>query len=91
MAKFHDVKVTLISQSRKCHRGHRVGDEWIVGGVTPAGICLGAFSSLLPYITVLRFGGDFPWETQDGEGTFACPDHLVCNVFHLQRLGRESS
>jgi uncharacterized repeat protein (TIGR04076 family) len=87
MARFHDVKITLVSQHRRCHAGHQVGDEWVVGRRTPGGMCLGAFSSLVPYLTTLRFGGNFPWEDHEGEGTFACPDHLVCNVFHLKRVG----
>ena len=89
MAGFHKVKVTLVGQSRTCHAGHKLGDEWVVGRFTPAGMCMGAFSSLLPYITTLRFGGSFPWEEREGEATLACPDHHVCNVFHLQRLAEQ--
>ena len=59
MAKRYDVKITLKSQLRKCPAGHCVGDEFLVGRHTPAGMCLGAFNSLLPFITTLRFGGSF--------------------------------
>ncbi len=84
--KAFEVEITLVSQKRRCHRGHQVGDRWRVGRTTPAGLCLGAFASLLPYLTALRFGGDFPWERNAGEGTFCCPDPEVLNVFHLRRL-----
>ncbi|HOP06670.1 MAG TPA: TIGR04076 family protein [candidate division Zixibacteria bacterium] len=86
MSKRHDVKVTLVSQLGKCPAGHKVGDEFIVGRHTPAGICLGAFGSLLPFITTLRYGGSFPWEKTEGEGTFCCPDPKVVNTFKLERL-----
>ena len=62
MADRYDVRITLVSQKKACPAGHRIGDEFLVQGTTPEGICMGAFSSLLPYITTLRFGGSFPWE-----------------------------
>jgi uncharacterized repeat protein (TIGR04076 family) len=86
MAKRYDVKITLISQLKECPAGHRIGDEFIVGRKTPGGLCMGAFASLLPYITTLRFGGSFPWEENPDEGTFCCPDPKVVNVFRLCRL-----
>jgi uncharacterized repeat protein (TIGR04076 family) len=86
MTKQYDVRITLKSQLRTCPAGHKVGDEFLVGRYTPGGICLGAFASLLPYITTLRYGGSFPWEEKPGAGTFCCPDPEVVNVFHLERV-----
>ena len=86
MAKRYDIKITLISQLRKCPNGHKVGDEFVVGKYTPGGLCMGAFASLLPYITTLRFGGSFPWEKSPDGGTFCCPDPKVVNVFRLERI-----
>ena len=86
MSKRHDVRVTLVSQIKSCPAGHKVGDVFIVGRHTPAGMCLGAFGSLLPFISTLRYGGSFPWEKIEGEGTFCCPDPKVVNTFKLERL-----
>jgi len=86
MTKRYDVRITLIAQSGTCPNGHRVGDEFLVGRTTPAGLCMGAFASLLPYITTLRFGGSFPWEAKQGTATFCCPDPEVGNIFRLERL-----
>jgi uncharacterized repeat protein (TIGR04076 family) len=86
MAKRWDVRVTLVSQRKRCPNGHKVGDELVVGRLTPAGLCMGAFASMLPYITTLRFGGSFPWEKTEGQGSFCCPDAEVCNVFRLERV-----
>ncbi len=86
MADRYDVKITLVSQLKKCHNGHKVGDSFIAGRLTPGGLCMGAFCSLIPYITALRFGGSFPWEKQKGQGTFCCPDPEVLNIFHLERI-----
>ena len=85
MARRYDVRITLVSQRKKCPNGHKVGDQWLVGRKTPAGVCLGAFNSLAPFIATLRFGGNFPWE-KDDEGTFCCPDPEVVNVFRLERV-----
>jgi uncharacterized repeat protein (TIGR04076 family) len=86
MAKRYDVEITLLAQKKKCPAGHKVGDQFLVGRKTPAGICMGAFGSLLPFITTLRFGGAFPWEKNAAEGTFCCPDPEVVNVFRLRRV-----
>ncbi len=86
MARRYDVRITLVSQQGTCPNGHHPGDEWLVARTTPAGLCLGAFGSLLPYLTTLRFGGSFPWEKQEGAGTFCCPDPKVVNVFRLERI-----
>jgi len=86
MAKRYNVKIKLVSQLKKCPAGHQVGDEFVVGRHTPGGICMGAFGSLMPFITALRFGGSFPWEKNPDEGTFCCPDPKVVNVFHLERI-----
>jgi uncharacterized repeat protein (TIGR04076 family) len=85
MSRRYDVRITLTAQLEKCPNGHRVGDRWVVGRKTPAGLCLGAFNSLFPFITTLRYGGNFPWE-EEGEGTFCCPDPKVVNTFRLERL-----
>ncbi|UCG60682.1 MAG: TIGR04076 family protein [Candidatus Zixiibacteriota bacterium] len=86
MAKYYDVKITLVSQLKNCPAGHKVGDEFIVSNKTPAGMCMGAFCSLMPYIQVLKFGGAFFWVKEEGVGTMCCPDPNVVNTFRLQRL-----
>jgi uncharacterized repeat protein (TIGR04076 family) len=86
MAKRYDVKITLISQLKKCPAGHRVGDEFLVSGYTPGGMCMGAFGSLMQFITTLRYGGSFPWEKDPHSVTFCCPDPKVVNVFRLERV-----
>ena len=86
MARYYDVKITLVSQLKKCPAGHKVGDVFYVRGRTPEGMCMGAFGSLFPFISGLRFGGSFPWEKEEGAGTFCCPDPEVVNTFRLERI-----
>ena len=79
------IRIRLLSQRRECPNGHAPGEEWIVDGKTPAGMCLSAFHSLSPFLMTLRFGGNFPWEPE-GTVTVCCPDSQVVNVFRLERI-----
>jgi len=85
-----DVRITVVAQAAKCPNGHKVGDEFVVGRTTPAGLCIGAFASLLPYITVLGCGGSFPWAADQKSVTFCCPDPKIHNTFRLERLEDEA-
>ena len=86
MAESYDVAVRVISQKGTCALEHKVGDEWIIKGKTPEGICLSAFNSLFPSAQVLRFGGAFPWEGNPDVTIIACPDAENPVVLELRRL-----
>ena len=86
MAGSYKVSVEVISQQGSCEAGHKVGDRWVIGEKTPEGLCIFAFSSLLPFITPLMFGGSFPWEKDPDMTTVACPDGQNPVVFELRRL-----
>jgi len=88
MAEGYDVVARVISQKGTCAAEHKVGDEWVIGSKTPAGICLSAFDVMHPCIRVLMFGGSFPWETDPDIATVACPDAENPVVFELRRLRR---
>ncbi len=60
MADRYSVKAKVISQKGNCVNGHKVGDEFVIGRTTPAGICLPAFNSFFPDLRVLMFGGVSP-------------------------------
>ncbi|MGD8238097.1 MAG: TIGR04076 family protein [Armatimonadota bacterium] len=69
------MAVTITVKSGTCHGGfHEVGQETQVERGTPAGMCWGACGAVLPYLTALRFGADFPWESEKGCAVIHCPD-----------------
>ena len=35
---------------------------------------MGAWHAIAPYLTTLRFGGNFPWEKEKGVVAIHCPD-----------------
>jgi len=80
------VIARVISQTGSCAAGHRVGDEFVIGQTTPAGLCSWAYYSLFPFAEVLQFGGSFPWEESSEKTTVACPDPENPVVFELRVL-----
>jgi uncharacterized repeat protein (TIGR04076 family) len=86
MTERYEIAAKVVSQKGTCAAEHKVGEEWVIGGKTPQGICIGAFDSLYPYVLVLRFGGTFPWETDPDVTAVVCPDPENPVVFELRRL-----
>ena len=81
-----EIVARVISQKGTCESGHKVGDEFVIGQQTPAGLCSWAFTALFPFAEVLQFGGSFPWESDPGKATVACPDAGNPVVFELRRV-----
>jgi uncharacterized repeat protein (TIGR04076 family) len=86
MADSYDVQIMVISQKGLCGAGHKVGDKWIIGSTTPAGICSITYNVLYPNIRTFKFGGVLPWEKNPDVCTMACPDPDNPVVFELKRL-----
>ena len=80
------VIAKVISQEGTCVAGHKINDEFVIGEQTPPNLCIWAFCSLLPYATVLQFGGSFPWAEDPDTTTVACSDPLNPVVFELRRV-----
>jgi len=85
MSEMKDVIAKVVSQKGACSAGHKVGDEFLVGQETPAGMCSWVFYTLLPFAGVLQFGGSFPWEEDKDKTSVACPDPANPVVFELRR------
>ena len=80
-----EVIAKVISQRGTCAAGHKVGDKFVIGDKTPAGMCSWAFYALFPFAEVLQYGGAFPWESDPDKTTVACPDPDNPVVFELRR------
>ncbi len=89
MSQAYDVQVEVISVKGECSAGHKVGERFLIGDHTPAGLCTFAYSSLNPFITTLRFGGSFPWSEDPGVCRPGCPDADNVVVFELKRKAAE--
>ena len=89
MADRYNVKLKVISQKGTCAIGHKEGDEFLITGTTPEGVCLSAFNACYPAVRTLMFGGTFPWAKDPDTATAACPDAANPVVFELRRIREE--
>ena len=67
---------------------HEVGQTLDVERRTPPGMFLGAWNAIAPYVGTLLFGGNFPWEEEEGVATIHCPDPEGI-VLELRRIEEE--
>ncbi len=86
MTDTYNVIARVTSQIGTCSAGHKIGNEWLIGDHTPAGICLSAFSALLPDARTLMFGGSLPWMSDPDTASAACPDASNPVIFELRRV-----
>ena len=85
--KVYKVAAKVVSIKGNCRAGHKVGDEFILGRECPAGICGWAYCALHARMTVLAYGGIFPWrDAPDYSTLVACPDPVNLTIFELRRL-----
>lgn len=84
--EIYKIKMKVVSQKGTCVAGHKVGHEFETSGMTPAGMCLFAFSSILPSLMPLMFGGQFFWSNDKNTAEVACPDADNPVVFELRRI-----
>lgn len=86
MQKAKKVHIRVISQKGTCKYNIKLGDEWIVDGITPAGICLGARHNIYPNLRLLRYGGIMPQYPDPDVIKVVCPDIDNPIIFELRRL-----
>jgi len=86
MAGRYKVKIRVISQKGICRNEHKVGDEWIIEGKTPGGMCPSAWNALHSNVRVMMLGGSFDWTGDPDMCTVACPDPDNPLVFEVRRL-----
>jgi len=85
MGKIIDIK-------GDCAAGHKVGDEiglTIFDGDKPiVGIKLCPFflHDLFPYLSVMQFGGEFPWESDPNVFVRSCPDIENSVTIRIERI-----
>ena len=69
------MQIRITVKSGKCQGNiNDVGQVFTVEETTPAGMCMGAWNAIAPYVQTLRYGGNFPWEKAKGCALIHCPD-----------------
>jgi len=77
----YDCKVKVVFVRDHCNMGHKVGDEWIVGRTTPAGICTMAYNAIYPNIRLLQRGGHYRFPAGSDVIRSGCTDAWNTVVF----------
>lgn len=89
MPATYEVEITVkeVLGDREPSCGYKPGDTWrVTGNETVNDFCGWAFNAIFPFITPLRFGGEFPWEEDKDTALVCCPDPHNPVVFELRRV-----
>ncbi len=85
------IKIT--GDKISCPGGARmkIGSEFNIGVVTPAGMCARSYASIYPVAMAMRFSEETVWERGQGYVDVTCPESNV--VYRLTRVkgGEEKS
>lgn len=75
MEEMKKIQIEVISDvDPRCEMNYYKGKKWIMDGQDlPAGICIGAMSALLPWITCIKYDATLYWEKK-GEVKVCCTD-----------------
>ena len=75
---------TVKSVKGKCGWGHKVGDRIELSGHNTGGLCGFFYHDIFPIITMLQFGGQYPWGEPD-RAELECMDRTNAVTIELRR------
>jgi len=73
MSQWYQVTAMVISQKGHCAAGHKAGDEFTIGDITPKGMCSWAFYTLFPLLLRYRQVGHSPGKKMQTEQLLPAP------------------
>ncbi|MFC2073088.1 TIGR04076 family protein [Chloroflexota bacterium] len=80
---------TIKSMKRECSAGMKVGDKYELSWHSSGGLCGTFYHDLFPIVTMLQFGGEFPWTRRRPESertvTRQCVDRRIAVTIELER------
>ena len=74
----------IISVKGKCSAGHQVGDKLKIGCWDTGGLCGFFYHDIFPNLSVMQFGGKYPWDSED-ELTLECPDRTNAVTVRIRK------
>jgi uncharacterized repeat protein (TIGR04076 family) len=86
----HRITAVILSVKGHCHAGHKVGDTFAISCHDTAGLCGFFYHSIFPYLSVLQFGGAYPWGEPDSM-ELECPDYANAVKIRLTRDKRKTA
>lgn len=79
------VIISVIScPDERCECHYHKGDSWEMNSFQiPGGLCVGAMSALLPWLTCIKYGAHIPW-SKNGKIEVCCSDADYPVTFQLE-------
>lgn len=86
MVKRHKIIAVVTGLKGKCYKGHCVGDTIQVSTHDSGGLCGVFYHDIYPSLTLLEYGGSFPWMEGDTY-KLECPDrdNLLTIEIHREK------
>ena len=78
------ITATVTGLKGKCAKGHKVGEEIELSTYDSGGLCGFLYHDIYPAITMLQYGGSFPWMEGDTV-KMECPDRTNILQIELRR------
>ena len=80
----HKIKCEVVHIAANKFKCSEVGQSFIIGPRTPAGMCARAFAAVYPAALAMRFSDEMSWEQGRGYIDTVCPDNDV--TYRLSRI-----
>ena len=85
---------TILSVKGNCTAGHKVGEKIELTLWDPKkdatrrapALCAFFYNMIFPYLGVLQFGGEFPWEEDKDSFQISCPDSINQVTIEIKRI-----
>lgn len=77
---------TIKSIKGQCSAGHKVGDKFELSCYSSAGLCGFFYHDLFPWISVLQYGGSYPWYEDKDVVELECIDKYNAVTIELRRI-----
>ena len=86
----HKITAVITGIKGHCHAGHKIGDSFSISCHATAGLCGFFYHAIFPDLSILQFGGAYPWGDPDVM-ELECPDRTNTVTIRLTREQREEA
>ena len=73
------LKAEVLDVKGECSAGHRKGETFSIGCYDSGGLCSFFYHDIFPSLSVMQFGGRYPW-TEGDEMVLSCPDRAIVTL-----------
>lgn len=79
------IMATVMKMDGVCNAGHKIGDTFELSCHKTGGLCGFFYHDLFPRISVIQYGGRYPWWSEDQTiFEFVCQDNKVNLTLRLE-------